>query len=212
MNGVQNLFIVVGMTSSQTSARPARAAANPGRDLALIAVFAAFITVCALLPAIPVGPAAVPITLQTLAIYIAALTLGGTRAALAVTLYVVAGLIGLPVFSGGKGGFGTIVSPSFGYLLGFIPGALVTGGLAYAALRRRMSGAGLFGAFVVAVLAGFAIIQVFGVAGMMINADLELGAAVAAALIYVPGDLVKCLVAVLVALAVHRAFPALARR
>ena len=103
-------------------------------------------------------------------------------------------------------------SPSFSYLLGFIPGALVIGGLAYAALRRRMSGAGLFGAFVVAVLAGFAIIQVFGIAGMMVNADLELGAAVAAALIYIPGDLIKCLVAVLVALAVHRAFPALARR
>ncbi|MDO4820721.1 MAG: biotin transporter BioY [Rothia sp. (in: high G+C Gram-positive bacteria)] len=200
------------MTSSQTSPRPARPTANPGRDLALIAVFAAFIAVCALLPAIPVGPAAVPITLQTLAIYIAALTLGGTRTTLAVTLYLLAGLIGLPVFSGGKGGFGTIASPSFGYLLGFIPGALLTGSLAYAALRRRLSGAGLFGAFVVAVLAGFALIQVFGVAGMMINAQLELGAAVTAALIYVPGDLMKCLVAVIVALAVHRAFPALSHR
>ncbi len=202
----------MGMTSSQTSPRPVRAAANPGRDLALIAVFAAFVAVCALLPAIPVGPAAVPITLQTLAIYITALTLGGTRATLAVTLYVLAGLIGLPVFSGGRGGFGTVASPSFGYLLGFIPGALLTGSLAYAALRRRLSGAGLFGAFVVAVLAGFALIQIFGIAGMMTNAHLELGAAVAAALIYVPGDLVKCLVAVFVALAVHRAFPALSRR
>lgn len=202
----------MGMTSSQTSPRKAAPAANPGRDLALIAVFAAFIAVCALLPAIPVGPAAVPITLQTLAIYIAALTLGGTRATLAVTLYVLAGLIGLPVFSGGRGGFGTIASPSFGYLLGFIPCALLTGCLAYAALRRRLSGASLFGSFVVAVLAGFALIQVFGIAGMMINAHLELGAAVAAALIYVPGDLMKCLVAVIVALAVHRAFPALSRR
>lgn len=202
----------MGMTSSQTSPRPVRAAANPGRDLALIAVFAAFVAVCALLPAIPVGPAAVPITLQTLAIYITALTLGGTRATLAVTLYVLAGLIGLPVFSGGRGGFGTVASPSFGYLLGFIPGALLTGSLAYAALRRRLSGAGLFGAFVVAVLAGFALIQIFGIAGMMTNAHLELGAAVAAALIYVPGDLIKCLVAVFVALAVHRAFPALSRR
>lgn len=202
----------MGMTSSQTSPRPVRAAANPGRDLALIAVFAAFVAVCALLPAIPVGPAAVPITLQTLAIYITALTLGGTRATLAVTLYVLAGLIGLPVFSGGRGGFGTVASPSVGYLLGFIPGALLTGSLAYAALRRRLSGAGLFGAFVVAVLAGFALIQIFGIAGMMTNAHLELGAAVAAALIYVPGDLIKCLVAVFVALAVHRAFPALSRR
>ncbi|MDY6050918.1 MAG: biotin transporter BioY [Rothia sp. (in: high G+C Gram-positive bacteria)] len=200
------------MTSTQTSPQHARATANPGRDLALIAVFAAFITVCALLPAFPVGPAAVPITLQTLGIYIAALTLGGPRAALAVALYVLAGLLGLPVFSGGRSGLGTIAAPSFGYLVGFIPGALAAGTIAYTALRRRLNGASLFGAFVLAVLAGFVLIQIFGIIGMIINAHLDLGTAVGAALIYIPGDLIKSLVAVLVALAVHRAFPTLARR
>ena len=198
------------MTTSSSS-QPRARQSQPGRDLALIAVFAAFIAVCALLPAIPVGPAAVPITLQTLAIYIASLTLGGKRAALAVALYVVAGLLGLPIFSGGKGGLGTLASPSFGYLVGFIPGAFLAGALAYGFLRKPAGPAVRCAQLVLAVLAGFAGIQVLGIAGMMINAKLELGVATAAALVYVPGDLIKCLVAVFVALAVHRAFPALGR-
>lgn len=189
-----------------------RSATNSaGRDIALIAVFAAFIAVCALLPAIPVGPAGVPITLQTLAIYTAALVLGGKRATLAVTLYVIAGLLGLPIFARGGAGFGTIASPSFGYLLGFIPGALVAGLLSHTFLRKRLSGGLQAGWQVLAVLAGFAIIQVFGIAGMMVNAGLSLTAASLAAAAYIPGDLIKCGVAVIVALAVHRAFPTLSR-
>ena len=186
-------------------------APNVGRDLALIAVFAAFIAVCALLPAVPVGPAGVPITLQTLAIYTTALILGGKRAAFAVTLYLVAGLLGLPVFARGGAGFGTIASPSFGYLLGFVPGAFIAGFLSHLALRKygnkKSQVIHQFGA----VLAGFAVIQIFGIAGMMVNADLSLQAAALAAAIYIPGDLIKCAVAIMVALAVHRAFPTLSR-
>ncbi|WP_421084058.1 biotin transporter BioY [Rothia nasimurium] len=194
-----------------TTTTPPAKASLPGRDLALIAVFAAFIAVCAILPAIPVGPAAVPITLQTLAIYSAALILGGKRATLAVALYLAAGFLGLPVFSGGKGGFGTFASPSIGYLIGFLPGALITGTLAYAFLRRQVSAGVRFAQLVLAVLLGFSMIQALGIVGMMINAKLSFTAATTAALVYVPGDLIKCLVAVFIALAVHRAFPALAR-
>lgn len=184
---------------------------NTGRDLALIAVFAAFIAVCALLPAIPVGPAGVPITLQTLAIYTTALILGGKRATFAVTLYLIAGLLGLPIFARGGAGFGTIASPSFGYLLGFIPGAFIAGFLSHLALRKYGNRKSQVVDQAGAVLAGFAVIQIFGIAGMMINASLSLEAAALAAAVYIPGDLIKCAVAITVALAVHRAFPALSR-
>ncbi|SLF08365.1 BioY protein [Mycobacteroides abscessus subsp. bolletii] len=184
---------------------------NLGRDLAIIAVFAAFIAVCALLPAVPVGPAAVPITLQTLAIYTTALILGGKRAAFAVILYLVAGLLGLPIFARGGAGFGTIASPSFGYLLGFVPGAFIAGYLSHLALRLYGNKKSQFIHQLGAVLAGFAVIQIFGIAGMMINANLSLQAAALAATLYIPGDLIKCALAIVVALAVHRAFPALSR-
>ncbi|MFW0169185.1 biotin transporter BioY [Rothia sp. P4278] len=189
---------------------PHTTAAQPGRNLALIAIFAAFIAACSLLPAIPVGPVAVPITLQTLAVYTVALILGARRAGLSVALYLLAGLLGLPVFAGGSGGFGVLASPSFGYLLGFVPGAFIAGFLAYRFLGPSRSKAVTALGLAVSALAGFAVIQVFGVAGMMVNAHLDLGTALAAAMIYVPGDLIKCAVAVAIALSVHRAFPALA--
>ncbi|MDO4898929.1 MAG: biotin transporter BioY [Rothia sp. (in: high G+C Gram-positive bacteria)] len=195
------------MTTSTTPA----ATKNTGRDLALIAVFAAFIAVCALLPAIPVGPLGVPITLQTLAIYTAALILGGRRATLAVTLYLVAGLLGLPVFARGGAGFGVIATPSFGYLLGFIPGALLAGSLSYSFWRKRSASGKQWLWQALAALAGFAVIQIFGIGGMMVNASLSFGAAASAAALYIPGDLIKCAAAVMVALAVHRAFPQLTR-
>ncbi|MEX3609980.1 biotin transporter BioY [Rothia sp. LK2588] len=182
---------------------------HTGRDIALVAVFAAFITVCALLPAFPVGPAGVPITFQTLGIYLTALVLGGKRGALAALLYLVVGFIGLPVFAGGGAGIGTLAAPSAGYLVSYPIGAFIIGALGYSFLRRRRGNASIVWQ-VIAALAGFVFITACGVAGMMINAHLSLPVALGAAALYIPGDLIKAVIAALVALAVHRAFPALA--
>jgi len=74
---------------------------------------------------IPIGP--VPITLQTLFVMLAGL-LGGFRTGLfAVMLYLLLGLIGLPVFSGGIGGFAHFISPTGGFLLGLIPMVAIVG-------------------------------------------------------------------------------------
>jgi biotin transport system substrate-specific component len=68
------------------------------RDLSRIAIFAAIIAALTFPGAIPLGTG-VPITLQTLGVMLAGVVLGGYRGALAVTLYVVLGLIGLPILS-----------------------------------------------------------------------------------------------------------------
>lgn len=201
LNSVQKCFIVIRMSSTTTSS-------NVARDLALISVFAAFIAVCAIMPSFPVG-VGVPITFQTLAIYIAALVLGGTRSALATLLYVVVGLLGLPVFTGFKGGIGSLAGPSAGYLIGFVPGAFLIGFLAYKFSTGRRSGGTLAAGYIVSVLLGFVLITAFGIAGMMINLDLPLNKAFMASLPFVPGDLIKCALATLVALSVHKAFPKL---
>ena len=87
-------------------------------DIALIAGFAAIIAVCAILPSLKVaGP--VPITLQTFGVLLAGAVLGSKRGFLAVSLYLVVGLAGLPVFSGGGAGPGVFAGPSVGYLIGF---------------------------------------------------------------------------------------------
>ena len=80
-------------------------------DLANIAVFAALTCVLALVPAIPVGPLGVPITLQTLAVFLTGMVLGGWRGFLALALYVVVGLLGVPVFAGFTGGPAVLAGP-----------------------------------------------------------------------------------------------------
>lgn len=186
---------------------------RPGSDLGLIAVFAAFTAVCAVLPAIPVGPVAVPITLQTLAVYLTGLVLGGRRGFLAVLLYVVVGLVGLPVFAGFRGGPAVLAGPSAGYIIAFPLAALGAGLLAYAVLRR---GAGrrrvVLGLAAAALLGGFVFTRLLGIPGMMLNGGLPLRDAFLADLVYWPGDLLKIALAAVIAAAVHRAFPRLAAR
>ncbi|MDO4919707.1 biotin transporter BioY [Kocuria sp.] len=202
---------------------PARAQRSVSSfDLANIAVFAALTCVLSLVPAIPVGPLGVPITLQTLAVFLTGMVLGGWRGFLALALYVVVGLLGVPVFAGFSGGPGVLAGPSAGYLLSFPFAAALVGWLAHRSVRvervRRREGstaaapdrsAGLTGKLFLAGLAGLLLSHVVGTVGMVLF-GLGTKAAVLADLIYLPGDLLKVLVAALIAVAVHRAFPRMA--
>lgn len=183
-----------------------------GRDIALVSVFAALIVVLSVVPAVPVGPAGVPITLQTLALMITGLVLGPWRGAAAAAVYVALGLAGLPVFSGGSAGLGVLGGPTAGYLLAFVPGTLVTGVLAVWAVRRRRGRLPLL--MSAALIGCAAVVSLGGWLGLMVVADLSPGAAfVGGVLPYIPGDLLKVVVAAFVAASVHRAFPdVLARR
>lgn len=93
-------------------------------DLIFIAMFTALIAVCSQI-SLPIGP--VPFTLQTLAVFVAAAMLGWKRGTISVLVYILLGLVGVPVFAGFSGGIGSVVTPSFGYIIGFILTALVVG-------------------------------------------------------------------------------------
>lgn len=179
---------------------------QPTTDLALIAVFAALIAAFSVVPGVPVGP--VPITLQTLAVILSGLVLGPWRGFAATSLYLVVGFAGLPVFAGGAGGLGVLAKPSIGYLLSFPIAALVAG-----ALAQRLARPGRRGRFLWLFLSGFGasvlIIHPAGILGLMLVAKMTLATAVATDLIFWPGDVVKNLVAAAIAVAVHKAFPAL---
>lgn len=94
------------------------------RKIAYCAIFTALITIGAFIQ-IPV-PFMDYFTLQFFFVLLAGILLGSRLGALAVLLYVVIGLIGLPIFAAG-GGLAYIVRPSFGYLIGFVAGAYITG-------------------------------------------------------------------------------------
>ncbi|WP_240614976.1 biotin transporter BioY [Arthrobacter ruber] len=177
-------------------------------DLSLVAVFAALIAALAILPGIPVGPLGVPITLQTLGVMLAGIVLGPARGTAAVLLYLAAGLIGLPVFSGFTGGFGVLAGPSAGYLVAFPLAALVAGLLAVAVLRRtrRFRTALLF---LACLTASLLTVHPIGIAGLVVNAGLPLRDAILVDAAYLPGDVLKNLLAAVLAVSVHRAFPRL---
>lgn len=76
---------------------------------------------------VPLGP--VPLTLQTLFVLLAGITLGPRLGALSQVVYVAVGLAGAPVFAGGMGGPVVVLRPTFGYLMGFVAGAYLVGHL-----------------------------------------------------------------------------------
>lgn len=176
-------------------------------DLALIAVFAALLAASVAVPGIPAGPLGVPITLQTLAVALCGLVLGFGRGTAAVGLYILLGLIGLPIFAGFRSGPAVLAGPSAGYIVGFLLAVAAVGFLTPWALRRRRKAGWLFG---VAVL-GMLVLHASGVAGFLLK-GMGFSTAVLADAIYYPADILKNILAVGLALSLHRAFPDLLRR
>ncbi len=99
------------------------------RDLTVCGLFVALIAVGAYIKiSIPVEPFPMNFTLQWFFVLMAGLLLGGSRAFICVTVYLVIGLMGLPVFAAG-GGFSYLIRPTFGFLLGFDAAAAIVGSL-----------------------------------------------------------------------------------
>ncbi len=119
------------------------------KNMALCGLFSALFVLCAWL-SIPIGDVA--ITLQTFAIFLCLSVLGGKLGTLTVLVYLLLGAVGIPVFSGFRGGFGALLGPTGGYLTGFL-----TCGLTYWLLTS------LFPARqTLALLAGLLVCYVFG--------------------------------------------------
>ena len=74
---------------------------------------------------IPIGP--VPISLTNFAIYLSLYILGWKKGTVSYLLYLLLGLVGLPVFSGFSGGIAKLAGPTGGYIIGFIPMAIIAG-------------------------------------------------------------------------------------
>ncbi|MHB8907794.1 MAG: biotin transporter BioY [Syntrophales bacterium] len=136
----------------------------------------------------------VPITLQTFFVSLAPALLGGALGAMSQIIYVLIGIIGLPVFAGGKAGFGVLIGPTGGYLTGFIVGAYIIGKLIE--LKKKPG----FLWMVSAMIIGHVALYALGVAQLMLVAKLSLGKAVAVGVIpTLPGGVIKILAAAFIA-------------
>ncbi len=90
--------------------------ADPVRRMTYTALMAVVICICAWITV----PFTVPFTMQTFGVFSALLLLGGRDGTLAIGLYLLLGALGVPVFSGFRGGIGHLVGPTGGYLVGFL--------------------------------------------------------------------------------------------
>ncbi|MBP3380594.1 MAG: biotin transporter BioY [Ruminococcus sp.] len=157
------------------------------KNMILVAIFAALSAVGAF---IKIPTPFCPITLQILFTTLAGVLLGGRNGALSVGIYVILGLVGLPVFTGG-GGLSYVFYPTFGYLLGFILGAFVTGTIC-------RGGEPKFSRLLTGCLAGMVIIFAIGTLYDLMITFLYLRSSAAVAtvvfhcLLPLPGDVVLC--------------------
>ena len=126
---------------------------HPVRQLCRMALMTALITVCTYLSV----PATIPFTMQTFAVAFALLLLGGRDGTLSILLYLVLGAVGVPVFSGFRGGFSVLFGVTGGYLLGFLVMGLVYW------LGERSVGRKTVGRILLPVL-GLALCYAFGTA------------------------------------------------
>ena len=173
-----------------------------------IALFAAIICVGCFIK-IPLG--VIPVVLQNMLCILCAVLLGGIWAGAPTALFLVAGLVGLPVYSGGAGGLAVWLGPTGGFLPGYLLGAVAAG---FIAGRPRIEEKKLTAKIVLrvslAVLAGMIILYIPGVirfsywataAGKIPQDKTALTYTLAACVIpYIPGDILKIAVAVPVAL------------
>ena len=169
-------------------------------QLTLTAVMAAVI--CVLGPismAIPISP--VPISLASMAVYLAVTVLGMKLGTLSCLIYLLLGLVGLPVFSGGSAGAAKLFGPTGGYLVGYLFLALIAGAFVGRYTENKWKSIA-FAAL--GMVLGTMVLYALGTAWLAYSAGMDFQAALWAGVIpFNPGDLVKMVIAVLLGSAVR---------
>ena len=181
---------------------------KPALYSSFIALFAAIICVGCFIK-IPVG--VVPIVLQNVLCILTGVLLGGILGGAPAALFLLAGLIGLPVYSGGSGGIAVWLGPTGGFLPGYLLGAVAAGFIAgKPSVEEKKLTAKTVVRVSVAIIVGMMVLYIPGVIrfaywasgnGKIPEDSTALSYTMAACVIpYIPGDIVKTVVAVPVAL------------
>ena len=164
------------------------------REITYIGLFVAVMAICSWISI----PMTIPFTMQTFAVFLTVALLGTKLGTITLAAYMLLGAVGLPVFSGFKGGLGVLMGPTGGYIIGFIFSALITGTMIERLGRGKVM-------MVAAMLVGLAVCYAFGTVWFLkVYANTKGAVSVATALgwcviPYILPDCVKILLAVTVA-------------
>ncbi len=173
------------------------------KDTVYIALFAALTAALGLMPPLHFAGAALPpISAQSMGVMLAGAALGAKRGGLALLLFVALVAIGLPLLSGGRGGFGALMGTSGGFLLSWPICAAVIG---YLAERDHEGGALKLGVYI--VLGGIVLMYAVGIPWMAFIGKLGMAKSLSIMVAYIPGDLIKVVVAAILAENLRKAYP-----
>lgn len=183
------------------------------RDLVLAALFAAIIVVLGLVPPITLGFIPVPITAQSLGVMLAGVILGAKRGGLAVVLVLILVAIGLPILSGGRGGLAAFFMPTSGYLIGWLFAAVTAGYVSERMVNRSQSGVvQTVGFFLAALIGGVVVLYAFGITYLAFVTGIGFSKAFLGSMAFIPGDVLKAVIAALAGRAVMVGYPLLPQR
>lgn len=171
-------------------------ALNIARAALFAALMGAFAYVSFPFPGTPV-----PVTLQVLGVFLAGILLGPVWGGAAMVLYLAAGAVGAPVFSGGSAGIAILLGgePSFGYLWSYPLAAALVGVVAHSGLTLRDLDSVSVPRLVAGMVAGTVVIYALGTAGFIFVTDTGVVAALTAAVLpFIPAEILKMAAAVAV--------------
>lgn len=173
------------------------------RDVVYIALFAAIIAALALFPPIMIPVLNVPITAQSLGPMLAGGVLGARRGALSIVLLIVLVALGLPLLSGGRGGMAVFFGPTAGFIFGWVVAAFVIGWLTERFWDRLNHVTG----FLIAFFGGVVVLYAIGLPWVAAVAKISILQATVGSAAYIPGDILKAVIAAIVMVTVKRSYP-----
>ena len=162
------------------------------QELTIMALLAAILCVSSYIN-IPLPISPVPITAQLLMVNLIALLLKPRKAALTIGIWLLLGLVGLPVFSGGRGGFGVLAGPTGGFVISFLLMVIVVSFLCGKCKKEYQK-------LLILIVVGIPLMYVIGVSWMKVVTHVTWPVAwLTGALPYLPGDILKAVAAVFIA-------------
>ena len=162
------------------------------RDLSFSALFTALVSILSYV-SIPLPFSPVPITGQSLAVILAGIVLTTKQAGLSIAIFLFLGIIGVPVFAGGRSGIGVLAGPTGGYLIGYLLGAITISLLIQYFLKDKNN---YLLVFLYSFIGGIIVVHLPGIFWLSYVSQISLKEAfMVGSLPFIPGDIFKLIIA-----------------
>ena len=177
------------------------------RNMMFVSLFAAIVGVMAFFPPIMLPIIPVPITAQTLGVMLAGGVLGARRGGLSLLLFVALVAIGVPLLAGGRGGLGALIGPGGGYVWAWPIAAFVIGYF----VEKNITSLTFLKLMLFNIIGAIIIVYAIGVTYLSFISELPWGPTALSSLVFLPGDLIKAIIASAVVLKINQVYPLIGR-